>query len=73
MIDNGTEVDAMASKTYEQKTARLVQECLVHSSYMTCLRFVRDHMVAHPEKMPVQTRALAIVDARARAIERTST
>jgi len=53
----------MSSKNYEKKCARLVQEaCDV--AYMAALRLVREHKADHPEIMPVEARALAIVDSR---------
>ena len=53
----------MSTKTYEQRVARLVQEA-TGVAYSTCLRWVSEHEAAHPERMPKDARALAIVEAK---------
>jgi hypothetical protein len=51
----------MTTKSYEKKCARLVQEA-TKVAYTTALKWVREHEVQHPETMPVETRALGIID-----------
>lgn len=51
----------MATKSYEKKCARLVQEA-AGVTYSEALRLVRYHSDRHPESMPVEARALAIAD-----------
>jgi len=52
----------MTAKSYEKKCARLVQEAS-SVPYTLALRLVREHEARHPEPMPAETRALAIVEA----------
>jgi hypothetical protein len=52
----------MASKTYEQRVARLVQDA-TGETYTTCLRWTSAHMREHPERMDRNERALAVVNA----------
>ena len=53
----------MTTKNYEKRCARLVQEAAA-TKYMTALRWVREHLVAHPEMMLVEAWALAVVDSK---------
>jgi len=53
----------MTAKNYEKKCARLVQEA-AKTSYVTALRWVREHKEAFPESMPAETRALEIIAIR---------
>ena len=54
---------SVTTKNYEKGCARLVQEaCAV--SYSTALRWVREHQASFPEAMPLETRALGIVDCK---------
>jgi hypothetical protein len=53
----------MTVKNYEKKCARLVQEC-AKVSYVTALRWVREHQAVHPEPIPAETRAIGIVDCK---------
>jgi hypothetical protein len=57
------ELRAVSAKTYDKKCARLVQEAM-GIPYTMALKAVRAHEEAFPERMPAETRALAILDAR---------
>jgi hypothetical protein len=51
----------MTTKKYDKTCARLVQEA-ASVPYTVALRWVKEHQVAHPESMPKETRALAIMN-----------
>ncbi len=51
----------MTAKNYEKTCARMVSEA-IHIAYASALRLVREHQTSHPDSMPAQTRALALID-----------
>jgi hypothetical protein len=59
--------EVVSSKNHEKRCARLVQEA-ESVTYGTALRWVREDEVSHPETMPAETRALRIIDERARRL-----
>lgn len=63
-IDNARhrgEGETMTSRSYEKKTARLVQEA-TKRSYVAALNLVRKHQELYPEPMTKEARALAILE-----------
>lgn len=50
----------MTTKKYDKTCARLVQEA-IGVPYTVALKLVLEHQAAHPEAMPKEARALAIM------------
>jgi hypothetical protein len=56
----------MTTKKYHKDCARLVQEAL-DVPYTIALKLVLEHQAAHPETMPKEARALAVMKERERS------